>query len=160
MQIAASSLPQKRKTLTHSAKPAITLGWPRVKVYLHEKAYPPSGPRLASSPDFVVVLNIHWSGIIAIRKHRVSGSAQTRATAYFCRHHNYLVRGARPIGRVKMSSQACRQAKRAPMVVSTYFVSATKTPFQSAGGAACWKACMRVLYKSNRPFRPKLCSAA
>jgi hypothetical protein len=40
-----------------------------------------------------------------------------------------------------------------------YFVSATKTPVQSAGGALAWKACMRVQYKSNSIPRPKLCSA-
>ena len=40
-----------------------------------------------------------------------------------------------------------------------YFVSATKIPFQSAGGALSRKAWMRVRYKSNSPVRPKLCSA-
>jgi hypothetical protein len=51
-------------------------------------------------------------------------------------------------------------SKRTPIAVSPYFVSATKTPFQSAGGAVCWKACMRDWYRLNRPVRPKLCSAA
>ena len=42
---------------------------------------------------------------------------------------------------------------------AAYFVSATKIPVQSAGGALVWKACMRVRYKSNSIPSPKLCSA-
>src|SRR5262249_7650057 len=45
------------------------------------------------------------------------------------------------------------------LLTDDYFVSATKIPVQSAGGALAWNACTRVEYKSNSVPSPKLFSA-
>ena len=68
----------------------------------------------------------------------------------------------RPHRRITLARAAGIEKRRCSLGQTSgaaYFVSATKIPVQSAGGALVWKACMRVRYKSNSIPSPKLCSA-
>src|SRR5262249_22794118 len=73
-----------------------------------------------------------------------------RVAALLCQFRNNFAQ--------KSSGGATLLDKRAPdhPPQKSDFVSATKTPFQSSGGAVSRKAPMRVRYKSNNAIKPKL----
>src|SRR5262249_43218898 len=63
-------------------------------------------------------------------------------------------------GKTPIQSRTPRLAAKKYSLKFLYFVSATNTPAQSAGGAASRNAAMRVRYRSNSAMRPNLSSAA